>query len=111
MKSYFPEKSSAAALLALFSKWWVLSNSEARYSTANYVGDAAVNGDNKTIVLAHNGRLDPELARKENFHLREVYSDFTSRLSIRENIKMPCFAYRRLACGGIRFHHDIQITE
>ena len=46
-KSYFPEKASAAAFLTLFSKWWVLSNSKARYSTANYLGNAAVIGDNK----------------------------------------------------------------
>ena len=47
VKSYFPEKASAAAFLTLFSKWWVLSNSKARYSTANYLGNAAVIGDNK----------------------------------------------------------------
>ena len=28
VKSYFPEKASAAAFLTLFSKWWVLSNSK-----------------------------------------------------------------------------------
>ena len=44
------------------------------------------------MVLARNGRLDPELARKLNFQLREVYSDFTNRFSIRENIEIPCFA-------------------
>ena len=65
----------------------------------------------QTIALARNGRLDPELARGENSQLREVYSDFTNRFSIRENIKIPCFAYRRFAYGGIRFHHDIQISE
>ena len=47
MKSYFLEKASAVAFLTLFSKWWVLSNSKARYSTANYLGNAAVIGDNK----------------------------------------------------------------
>ena len=36
--------------------------------------------------------------------------DFTNRLSIRKNIKMPYFAYRRFACGGIRFYRDIQIS-
>ena len=45
---YFPEKSSAAAFLTLFSKWWVLCNSKARYSTAIYLGNAAVIGDNKS---------------------------------------------------------------
>ena len=51
MKSYFPEKASAAAFLRLFSKWWVLSNSKARYSTANYLGNAAITGDNKPWFL------------------------------------------------------------
>ena len=51
VKSYFPEKASAAAFLTLFSKWWVLSNSKARYSTANYLGNAAVIGDNKQSFL------------------------------------------------------------
>ena len=36
-KSCFLEKASAAAFLTLFSKWWVLPNSKARYSTANYL--------------------------------------------------------------------------
>ena len=51
VKSYFLEKASAAAFLTLFSKWWVLSNSKARYSTANYLGNAAVIGDNKPSFL------------------------------------------------------------
>ena len=51
VKSYFPEKASAAAFLTLFSKWWVLSNSKARHSTANYLGNAAVIGDNKPSFL------------------------------------------------------------
>ena len=51
VKSYFPEKASAAAFLTLFSKWWVLSNSKARHSTANYLGNAAVIGDNKPLFL------------------------------------------------------------
>ena len=51
MKSYFPEKASVAAFLTLFSKWWVLSNFKARYSTANYLGNAAVVGDNKPSLL------------------------------------------------------------
>ena len=62
-------------------------------------------------VLARNGILDPELARKENSQLREVYSDFTNCFSIRENIKMPPLTYRRFFCGGIQFHHYIQISE
>ena len=52
VKSYFPEKASAAAFLTLFSKWWVLSNSKARYSTANYLGNAVVIGDNKQSFLS-----------------------------------------------------------
>ena len=51
VKSYFPEKASAPVNLTLCSKWWVLSNSKARYSTANYLGNAAVNGDNKPSFL------------------------------------------------------------
>ena len=47
VKSYFSEKASAAAFLTLFSKWWVLSKSKARYSTANYQGNAAVIEDKK----------------------------------------------------------------
>ena len=47
----FPEKASAAAFLMLFSKWWVLSNSKARYSTASFLGNAAVIGDNKPLFL------------------------------------------------------------
>ena len=48
---YFPEKLSAAAFLTLFSKWWVLSNSKAGYSTATYLGNAAVIGENKPSFL------------------------------------------------------------
>ena len=51
VKSYFPEKASAAAFLALCSKWWVLPNSKAQYSIANYLGNAAVIGDNKPLFL------------------------------------------------------------
>ena len=47
----FPERSSTAASLTLFSKWWLLSNSKARYSTATYLGNAAVIGDNKPSFL------------------------------------------------------------
>ena len=51
-KSYFPEEASAAAaFLTLFSKWWVLSNSKDRYSTVNYLGNAAVIGDNQASFL------------------------------------------------------------
>ena len=49
VKSYFPEK--AGKFLTLLSKWWVLSNSKARYSTANYLGNAAVTGDKKPSFL------------------------------------------------------------
>ena len=48
---HFPEKASATAFLTLFSKFWVLSDSKARYSTANYLGNAAVTGDNKPSFL------------------------------------------------------------
>ena len=108
---YFLEKAIAAAFLTLSSKWWVLSNSKAWYSTANYPENAAVIRDKKNIALTRHARFYPELARKENSQLQEVYPDFTNRFIIRENIKMPCFAYRRFACGEIRFHHEIQISE
>ena len=48
---HFPEKASATAFLTLFSKFWVLSDSKARYSTSNYLGNAAVTGDNKPSFL------------------------------------------------------------
>ena len=51
VKSYFPEKASAAAFLTLFRQWQVLSNSKSRYSTVNYLGNAAVIGDNKPSFL------------------------------------------------------------
>ena len=51
VKWHLPEKASAAAFLMLFNKLWVLSNSKARYSTANYLGNAAVIGDNKPSFL------------------------------------------------------------
>ena len=51
VKSYFPEKASAAAFLRLFSKWWVLSNSKARCTTVSYLRNAAVNGDDKPSFL------------------------------------------------------------
>ena len=92
VKSYFPEKASAAAFLTLFSKWWVLSNYRARVFNCKLSTKCSCNWRSQTIVLARNDRLDPELARKENSQLREVYSDFTNRFSIRENIEIPCFA-------------------
>ena len=51
VKSYFPERANAAAFLTLFSKWWVLSNSKAAYSTATYLGNAGVIGENKPSFL------------------------------------------------------------
>ena len=51
VKSYFPEKASAAAFLTLCSKWWVLSNSKARYLTAKYLRNAAATGDNNLSFL------------------------------------------------------------
>ena len=88
----FPVIASVAAFLTLFSQWWVFSNSKALYSTANYLEHAS--------LLTRHGRLDPDLARRENSQLREIYSDFTNRFSILENIKMPGFAYRSFTCGG-----------
>ena len=108
---YFPEKAIAAAFLTLSSKCWVLSYSKAWYSTANYLENAAVIRDKKNIALTRHARFYPELARKENPQLQEVYPDFTNRFIIHENIKMPCLAYRRFACGEIRFHHEIPLKR
>ena len=52
-----------------------------------------------------------EILSNCDFHARGFVCDVTNRFSICENIKMPCFVYRRFACGGIRFHHDIQISK
>ena len=47
VKSYLTEKANAAAFITLF----ILSNSKARYSDANYLRNAAVIGDNKPSFL------------------------------------------------------------
>ena len=62
----FPVIASAAAFLTLFNQWWVLSNSKARYSTANYLEHVSLIGDDKPSLFTHHGRLDPDLARREN---------------------------------------------
>ena len=50
------------------------------------------------------------IQNRQDSQLR-IYSDFTTRFNIFENNKMSCFTDRRFTCGGIRFHHDIQISE
>ena len=78
MKSYFPEKASVAAFLTLFSKWWILSNSKASwvlcnsYSALNYLGNAAVIGDNKPLICAQwqiGSRIGKKIPNCEKFAL------------------------------------------
>ena len=51
VQSYFPDEKSTVDFLKLFSKWWVISNSKTALNTNNYLGNAAVNGDQKPSVL------------------------------------------------------------
>ena len=44
---YFPQQSSAAEFLQLFQKLWIISNSKSQIWTTNYLGNAAVLGDEK----------------------------------------------------------------
>ena len=37
--------------LQLFQKWWIISNSKSQFSTTNYLGNAAVLGDEKPAFL------------------------------------------------------------
>ena len=48
---YFPQHSSAAEFLQLFQKWWIISNSKSQFSTTNYLGNAALLGDEKPLFL------------------------------------------------------------
>ena len=87
-KSYFPEKASAAALLTLFSKWWVylipkLGIQDKKLSFLRAVTDWVQNWQEKKIPNC------------------EKFTAFSNRFAIRENIKIPCFAYRRFGCGRI----------
>ena len=47
IRSYFPEKSSAAEFVNLIYKWWTISNSKSQFSSNNYLGNAVVIGDQK----------------------------------------------------------------
>ena len=47
IQSYFPQHSIAAEFLQLLLKWWIISNSKSQSSTTNYLGNAAVLGDEK----------------------------------------------------------------
>ena len=51
IQSYFPDPSSTAEFLKLFSKWWVISNSKTAFSTNNYLGNAVLNGDQKPSFI------------------------------------------------------------
>ena len=48
---YFPQHSSAAEFLQLFQKWWIISNSKSQFSATNYLGNAALLGDEKPLFL------------------------------------------------------------
>ena len=45
------DESSTDEFLKLFSKWWFTSSSKTVFSTNNYLGNAAVNGDQKPLFL------------------------------------------------------------
>ena len=51
IQSYFRQHSSAAGFLQLFQKWWIISNSKSQFSTTNYIGIAAVLGDEQPVFL------------------------------------------------------------
>jgi len=51
IKTYFPEHSAAANFLQLFDTWWTISNSKMKINSNNYLGNAAVLGDNKPAFL------------------------------------------------------------
>ena len=50
MKNYFPNRPDSANFLELISKWWVIINSNSRYSSNN-LGHAFILGDGKTCFL------------------------------------------------------------
>ena len=37
--------------LQLFQKWWIISNSKSQFSITNYLGNAAILGDEKPTFL------------------------------------------------------------
>ena len=51
IQSYCPDESSTVEFLKLFRKWWIISNSKTAFCTNNYLGNAAVNGDQKPLFL------------------------------------------------------------
>ena len=51
IQSNFPDEKSTVEFLELFSKWWVISNSKTALNTNNYLGNTAVNGDQKPSFL------------------------------------------------------------
>ena len=50
IQSYFPQHSSAAEFLQLSQTWWIISKFNI-FSTTNYLGNAAVLGDEKPALL------------------------------------------------------------
>ena len=51
MQSYFTDEKSTVEFLKLFSKWLVISNPETTLSANNYIGSAALIGDQKPPFL------------------------------------------------------------
>ena len=49
--AFFPNESSTVEFLKLFSKWWLMSNSKTTFSINSYLGNEAVNGDQKPSFL------------------------------------------------------------
>ena len=50
-QSYFQSEKSIVEFLRLFSKQWVISNSKTALNTSNCLGNAVVNGDQKSSFL------------------------------------------------------------
>ena len=48
---YFADEKSTVEFLKLFSTWWVISSSKTAFSTNNYLGNTAINGDQKPSIL------------------------------------------------------------
>ena len=51
IKSYYLERYDVLGLLKLINLWWTISNSKQRYNTNFRVRDAAIEGDNKPLLL------------------------------------------------------------
>ena len=85
--------------------WWVLSNSKTRYSTASYLGNAAVTGDNKPSFLRAmtdwiQNWQEKKIPNCEKFTLTsQTTSAFVRTLKCHASLIEDLL------------HHDIQISE